>query len=89
MFIDKNCSSSMVYINQEFKSIKKIETDMCVSGGLSLMMQPETLIMESKTNILSLDESCKKIDCTDIGYCWSKFCEIIILKTPSAAIRDE
>ncbi|MFM7715693.1 MAG: beta-ketoacyl synthase N-terminal-like domain-containing protein, partial [Microcystis sp.] len=62
--------------------------EVALAGGVNLMLTPFVTIMESRAQMLSPDGRCKTFDRTANGYVRGEGGGIIVLKSLSAAIRD-
>lgn len=86
--VDTACSSSLVAVHLAVKSLLSGETDLCITGGVHLMLSPEYHIGYCKLGALSSDGHCKAFDANANGFVRSEGGGVIILKRLSEAIRD-
>ncbi len=87
--IDTACSSSLVALNYACKSLQSGECNLALSGGVHLMFNPGTTILECKSQMLSKDGYCKTFDAEADGFARGEGCGVIVLKRLSDAIQDE
>ncbi len=83
------CSSSLVALHFACRSLESGESNMCLVGGVSLMLVPETTITYSHARMMASDGRCKTFDASADGYVRGEGCGIVILKRLSDALRDE
>lgn len=88
MAVDTACSSSLVAAHLACQSLQNGESDLCVVGGVNLILTPELTITFSQARMLSPDGRCKTFDASADGYVRGEGCGVIILKRMSDAIRD-
>ncbi|MFI4954938.1 MAG: SDR family NAD(P)-dependent oxidoreductase, partial [Gammaproteobacteria bacterium] len=88
MAIDTACSSSLVALHQACMSLRQGESDIAISGGVNVLLAPQTSIDFSQAHMLAPDGHCKTFDKSADGYVRGEGCGIIILKRLSDAQRD-
>ena len=86
--VDTACASSLVAVHLACQSLRNNECEVALAGGVNLMLTPFVTIMESRAQMLSPDGRCKTFDRTANGYVRGEGGGIIVLKSLSAAIRD-
>lgn len=86
--MDTACSSSLVAAHYACQSIWSGESDLAITGGVSMMLTPEYPITMSKGQFLSDHSRCKAFDEDARGYVRGEGGGIIILKPLSKAIAD-
>ncbi|BDD11789.1 hypothetical protein FUAX_42210 (plasmid) [Fulvitalea axinellae] len=86
--LDTACSSSLVALHLACRSIWDGEADQALTGGVNLIMRPESWIMLSKGGFLSPDGHCKSFDHRANGYVRSEGVGMVLLKPLSKAIAD-
>jgi malonyl CoA-acyl carrier protein transacylase len=88
MSIDTACSSSAVALHLACQSLQSVETNLCIVGGVNLILSPEVTIAFSQARMMSGDGRCKTFDATANGYVRGEGCGVIILKRLEDAQRD-
>jgi polyketide synthase PksL len=86
--IDTACSSSLVAIHRAAQSIVQGECDLAIAGGVSLILNPDTLIITSQMGALSPEGRCKTFDKTADGYVKGEGVASLLLKPLSQAQAD-
>ncbi len=86
--VDTACSSSLVAIHQACQSLRSGETDMAISGGVNLLLDPTVSINHSRARMLSADGRCKAFSAQADGFVRSEGCGLTLLKRLSDAQRD-
>ena len=86
--IDTACSSSLVAIHTACQSLRFGETDLAISGGVSLMITPELMVSMSKVGFMSPTGRCKTFDSQADGFVRGEGCGVVVLKRLSDAIAD-
>lgn len=89
MTVDTACSSSLVAIHQAIASLRRKECRLAISGGINLMLTPETFIHFSNARMLATDGRCKSFSAQANGYGRGEGCGIVVLKLLSDALTDE
>lgn len=82
------CSSSLVAIDRAVQAIRTKRCDMCVAGGISLIINPGLHIGLGKAAMLSEDGRCKTFDHKADGYVRSEGVGAILLKPLQKAVDD-
>lgn len=82
------CSSSLVAIDRAVQTIRSGRCELCVAGGISLLINPGLHIGLGKAEMLSSDGRCKTFDHRANGYVRSEGTGAILLKPLSRAIED-
>lgn len=88
MSIDTACSSSLVALHQACRSLSEGETDVAVTGGVSLMYCPQTSIFMSKGHFIARDGRSKSFSADADGYGRGEGSVVFILKRLEDAERD-
>ncbi|MBW4454226.1 MAG: acyltransferase domain-containing protein [Nostoc indistinguendum CM1-VF10] len=86
--IDTACSSSLVAVHLACQSLHLGESNLCIVGGVNLILSPEPSITFSQARMMAVDGRCKTFDAKADGYVRGEGCGIIILKRLSDALRD-
>lgn len=88
MTVDTACSSSAVCIYHAMNSLRNMETDMCLVGGINVMLSPRVFVTLTQMNLLSSDGRCKAFDEKGDGYARGEGGGILLLKRLKDAQRD-
>lgn len=86
--IDTACSSSLVAINRAVQAIQFGECDLAIAGGVSLTLNPETVVITNQLGALSPDGRCKTFDKDANGFVKGEGVGAILLKPLSKAQED-
>ncbi len=86
--IDTACSSSLVAIHSAIQSLRARECRMALSGGVSLMLTPDSDVLFSKSRMLAPDGICKTFDAAADGFGRGEGCGVLVLKRLSDALSD-
>ncbi|MFJ1268719.1 SDR family NAD(P)-dependent oxidoreductase [Legionella lytica] len=86
--VDTACSSSLVAIHRAVQAIRYGECELAIAGGVSLMLNPDTLVVTSQLGALSADGRCKTFDKSANGYVKGEGVGSILLK-PLAQAQQE
>ena len=86
--VDTACSSSLVSVHLACRSLHNGESDLCVAGGVNLILSPEGTITFSQARMMAADGRCKTFDARADGYVRGEGCGIVVLKRLSEALRD-
>lgn len=86
--IETACSSSLAALHFACQSLKLKETNLCLVGGVSLMLTPEPTINYSQARMMASDGRCKTFDARADGYVRGEGCGVVVLKRLSEALRD-
>lgn len=87
--IDTACSSSLVALHYACGSLHSGESNLCLVGGVNLILSPEPTITFSQAHMMAADGRCKTFDANADGYVRGEGCGVVVLKRLSDAIRDE
>lgn len=88
MAIETACSSSLVAVHSACQSLRSGESNLAITGGVSLMLSPDMTITFSQARMMAPDGRCKTFDANANGYVRGEGCGIVILKRLSDAIED-
>ena len=86
--IETACSSSLAALHFACQSLLLKETNLCLVGGVSLMLSPEPTINYSQARMMSADGRCKTFDARADGYVRGEGCGVVVLKRLSEALKD-
>ncbi|WP_323808745.1 type I polyketide synthase [Nostoc sphaeroides] len=86
--IDTACSSSLVAIHLACQSLRNRESNLCIAGGVNLMLAPEPAISCSQAQMMAPDGRCKTFDASADGYSRGEGCGVIVLKRLEDAVHD-
>ena len=84
--IDTACSSSLVTIHLACQSLRDLESDIALTGGVNRIFSPEISINFCKGRMLSADGRCKTFDASANGFVRSEGCGMLVLKRLSDAV---
>ena len=87
--IETACSSSLVATHLACQSLRTGESNLCIVGGVNLILTPELHISFSQANMMSPDGRCKTFDADANGYVRGEGCGVIIIKRLADAIQDQ
>jgi acyl transferase domain-containing protein/acyl-CoA synthetase (AMP-forming)/AMP-acid ligase II/aryl carrier-like protein/NAD(P)-dependent dehydrogenase (short-subunit alcohol dehydrogenase family) len=86
--IDTACSSALVAIHHAVNAIRLGECTLALAGGVSLMLDPDTMTITSQLGALSASGRCKTFDKSANGYVKGEGVGAVLLKPLSAAEKD-
>ena len=87
--IETACSSSLVAVHLACQSLRTEESNLCIVGGVNLILAPELSIVFSQAQMMSSDGRCKTFDASANGYVRGEGCGVVILKRLSDALKDQ
>jgi acyl transferase domain-containing protein len=88
LVIDTACSSSLVAVHYACQSLLNRESNLCLAGGVNLVLSPPATISLSHSQMMSKDGHCKSFDADADGYVRGEGCGVIVLKRLADAVRD-
>ncbi|HEY9804634.1 MAG TPA: acyl carrier protein [Leptolyngbyaceae cyanobacterium] len=88
LVVETSCSSSLVAVHYACQSLRTKESNLCLVGGVSLMLSPESHIIFSQAKMMAADGRCKTFDASADGYVRGEGCGVVVLKRLSDALRD-
>ena len=86
--LDTACSSSLVAVHLACQSLRSIESDLCLVGGVNLMLWPGPSIIFSQAQMTAADGRCKTFDASADGYVRGEGCGVVVLKRLEDALAD-
>lgn len=86
--VDTACSSSLVALNRAVTALRNGECEQAIAGGVSLILNPETLVITTQLGALSVDGRCKTFDKSANGFVKGEGVATVLLKPLSQAQRD-
>jgi acyl transferase domain-containing protein/acyl carrier protein len=86
--IDTACSSSLVAVSAACDSLRLGRATLALTGGVSLILSPETTFVLAKGGMLSPDFRCKTFDAAANGFVRGEGCGLLVLKRLTDAQRD-
>ena len=86
--MDTACSSSLVAVHLAVQTLREGDSRMAVACGSNVILGPESYIIESKVKMLSPDGVGRMWDADANGYARGDGVAAIVLKTLSAALKD-
>ncbi|GAA6619605.1 type I polyketide synthase [Scytonema sp. NUACC26] len=89
MAMDTACSSSLVAVHFACQSLRNGESNLCLVGGVNLILSPEMGITFSQAHMMASDGRCKTFDAKADGYVRGEGCGIVVLKRLKDALRDK
>ena len=82
------CSSSLVAIHYACRSLQLRESNLCLVGGVNLMLSPIPNIMFSHAHMMSPNGKCKTFDASADGYVRGEGCGVVVLKRLEDAVAQ-
>ena len=86
MALDTACSSSLVTVHLACKALRERESDVCLAGGVNLILSPEMTIALSQARMMSPTGRCHTFDASADGYVRGEGCGLVVLKRLSDAV---
>jgi len=86
--MDTACSSSLVALHYACQSLKTGESDVCIAGGVNIILSPEPTITFSHARMMAADGRCKTFDAAADGYVRGEGCGVVVLKRLCDALKD-
>ena len=88
MAVDAACSSSLLSVHLACQSLRTGESNLCLAGGVNLILSPDSMISSSQTGLLSKKGECRPFDADADGYVRGEGCGVVVLKRLSDARRE-
>lgn len=86
--VDTACSSSLIAVHLACQSLRQQESQCAITGGVNLILAPETYINHSRARMLAPDGRCKAFDSRADGFVRSEGCGVLVLKRLSDALAE-
>jgi acyl transferase domain-containing protein len=86
--LDTACSSSLVTTDLAVRSLRRGESDVAITGGVTMILVPDGTIAASQGGAFAPDGRCKAFDASADGYVRSEGCGVLVLKRLADARRD-
>jgi len=86
--VDTACSSSLTAVHAACQSLRSGESDLALTGGVTLHLRPEHYVGLAKLGMLAPDGRCKAFDARADGFVPSEGCGLLVLKRLSDALAD-
>lgn len=86
MALDAACSSSLVAVHMACQSLRTRDSDMCLAGGVSLMINPVVNMALAKMGFISPDGICYTFDSRAAGFSRGEGCGVVVLKRLADAL---
>ncbi len=88
MAVDTGCSSSLVALHLACQSLQNLESNLCLVGGVNLILSPESTIAFSQAGMMSSVGRCQTFDASANGYVRGEGCAVVVLKRLRDALQD-
>ncbi len=89
IIMDTACSSSLVAVHFACQSLQTGESEICIVGGVNLILSPYPTIIFSQAGMMATDGRCKTFDAKADGYVRGEGCGVVVLKRLCDALRDK
>ncbi len=86
--VDSACSSSLVALQHACRSLRELDCELAIVGGVNVVLAPEASVYFSHARALSRDGRCKSFDSRADGFVRSEGAGVVVLKPLSAALAD-
>lgn len=86
--VDTACSSALVAFHQACQSLLREESDLALTGAISVHLHPFGFLIFSKASMLSAEGRCRPFDAHADGYVRAEGGGVFVLKTYAKAVQD-
>jgi acyl transferase domain-containing protein/acyl-CoA synthetase (AMP-forming)/AMP-acid ligase II/acyl carrier protein len=86
--IDSACSSALVALQHACQSLRNLDSELAIVGGVNAVLAPESNVYFSQLRALARDGRCKAFDARADGLVRSEGAGVIVLKRLSRARAD-
>ena len=83
--VDTACSSSLVAVHLACQSLRAGESDVCLAGGVNLLLSPAFTVSTAQMDMLAPDGRSKAFDSRANGFVRAEGCGVVVLKRLSDA----
>jgi len=83
--LDTACSSSLVALHLAAESIRNVDCDTAIVGGVSAITHPDSIRQACKMRMLARDGRCKTFDAAADGFALGEGCGVVILERAERA----
>jgi myxalamid-type polyketide synthase MxaE and MxaD len=86
--LDTACSGALVALHIACRSLRSKECDLALTGGVNVILSPDSTLFFSRAGALSKQGRCKTFDTSADGFVRSEGAGVVVLKRVSDAVRD-
>ena len=88
LVVDTACSSALVAFHQACQSLLRGESELALTGAISLHLHPYGFLIFSRASMLSASGRCRPFDAAADGYARAEGGGVFVLKGYDKALRD-
>jgi acyl transferase domain-containing protein len=81
MTIDTACSSGLIAIHLARRSLLSSESDICLAGGVNVILNPDSMLTFLASGLLSSSGRCRVFSADADGYIRAEGCGVLVLTT--------